>query len=220
MFDDDWGASEYLFPRPGSITSSSTSKKGKQAAATQPARPVFLPRPPVTLLVMSVGGNIVFDPTREELAVADAALAVSFGEDPYAATSDGLGPTSGQKRKRNLRLLAVRTVDPPSRLTAPGVPDTRNPATWAGGVTGSGVAIDKLQALQQVKGKEEEQQRMQRLWRRAEEEDEAAGQVEGVWRAPRGGAKAALLAEMVERVLEEGGVAEEILDALEAVDVE
>lgn len=36
-------------------------------------------RPPVTLLVMSVQGNIIFDPSREELAVAEVVLAVSVG---------------------------------------------------------------------------------------------------------------------------------------------
>lgn len=33
--------------------------------------------PPITLLVLSVGGNVFFDPTREELAVGDVILAVS-----------------------------------------------------------------------------------------------------------------------------------------------
>ncbi|KAM4059261.1 3' exoribonuclease family protein [Hirsutella rhossiliensis] len=87
MFDDDWEASRFLYPRQGAAAGS---------------------RPPVTLLVISVGDSIIFDPAKEELAVADTALAVSVSE---------------------LRLLSLRTVDPPSRLTPPGVPDSANVAT-------------------------------------------------------------------------------------------
>lgn len=50
---------------------------------------------------MAVGANIVFDPTSEELAVADAVLAVSVV---------GGGGVGG-----GVRVLGVRTVDPPSR---------------------------------------------------------------------------------------------------------
>lgn len=64
-------------------------------------------RPPVTLLVISVADNIFFDASREELAVADAVLAVTVGApSPSASSSTGLN------------LLAVRTIDPPSRLSA------------------------------------------------------------------------------------------------------
>lgn len=48
---------------------------------------------------MAVGANIVFDPTSEELAVAEAVLAVSVG---------GGG-------EEGVRVLGVRMVDPPSR---------------------------------------------------------------------------------------------------------
>ena len=37
-------------------------------------------RPPITLLVIVVGDNIIFDPSQEELAVAETALAVSVAE--------------------------------------------------------------------------------------------------------------------------------------------
>jgi exosome complex component RRP42 len=47
---------------------------------------------------MAVGPNIIFDPTREELAVAECVFAVTIGG-----------------------VLAVRTIDPPSRLTPPGI---------------------------------------------------------------------------------------------------
>lgn len=48
--------------------------------------------------------NIFFDASRDELAVADAVLAFTVG----ASSS----PSTG------LNLLAVRTIDPPSRLSA------------------------------------------------------------------------------------------------------
>lgn len=87
FFDDDWGVAEFLYPR---------SK----------ALPLQLVRPPVTLLVIAVEDNIIFDPTREEIAVADTVLAVSVARD---SDSDNA-----------LKLLSIRTVDPPSRLTQPG----------------------------------------------------------------------------------------------------
>ncbi|KAJ5716089.1 hypothetical protein N7493_008000 [Penicillium malachiteum] len=62
FFDDDWAAAEYLYPRSSTINSN-------------PSQQV---RPPVTLLVISVGENVIFDPSREEIAVADAVLAISF----------------------------------------------------------------------------------------------------------------------------------------------
>ncbi len=63
LFDDDWEASTYLYtpPPPPSVGTSSPSG----------------PRPPTTLLVITVGDNIIFDPSKEELAVADVALAGS-----------------------------------------------------------------------------------------------------------------------------------------------
>ncbi|PLB40186.1 exosome non-catalytic core subunit RRP42 [Aspergillus candidus] len=105
FFDDDWNAAEYLYPR-----SATPSLKQQQV------------RPPVTLLVIAVGENVIFDPNREEIAVADTVLAVSVTRNDG---SDGL------------KLLSIRTVDPPSRLTQPGVPNTENAAT-GGAATGGG----------------------------------------------------------------------------------
>ncbi|KAJ5173393.1 hypothetical protein N7492_005986 [Penicillium capsulatum] len=93
FFDDDWAVAEYLYPR------SRTSKK------TTPSQHV---RPPITLLVISVGENVIFDPSREEIAVADAVLAISV--------------TRGDAG--NLKILSIRTVDPPSRLTQSAVPNS------------------------------------------------------------------------------------------------
>ncbi|KAK4948541.1 Exosome complex component rrp42 [Elasticomyces elasticus] len=80
--DDDWMASTYLYLRSGER------------------------KPPVTLLVVVVGENVIFDPSREELVVADAVVAVSVSQ------SEG----------EEMRVLAVRMIDTPARDTMKGVP--------------------------------------------------------------------------------------------------
>ncbi|KAK4132873.1 hypothetical protein BT67DRAFT_424311 [Trichocladium antarcticum] len=166
FFDDDWAAAPHLFPRP---------------TTTTPTH-----RPPITLLVMAVGDSIIFDPSKEELAVADVALAVSVSGDRSEPGEGGAG--------RKLRLLSIRTIDPPSRLTPPGVANAANSAYGAG----NGAPQKMAEA------------------RTAEAE---AAAEEGVWRAPRGGAKRAVLGALVQKVLEAGGVVDEVLDALEGVDL-
>ncbi len=167
LFDDDWEASVFLYPRGTETTSA---------------------HPPITLLVMVVKDNIIFDPSKEELAVAEVVLAVSVREKSQGVVGAGMDINSG--RTRNLSLLAVRTIDPPSRLTPPGVPNALNTATGGTAATN-------------------EQNSTQR-----ETLDE-----EGVWQPPRGGAKRKLIAAMIQKVLEQGGVAEEVLDGLEAVEL-
>ncbi|KAL8736463.1 MAG: hypothetical protein Q9166_000255 [cf. Caloplaca sp. 2 TL-2023] len=87
LFNDDWDAARPLY---------ATSELNDGS------------KPPFTLLVMSVGDNIFFDPSREELAVADAVCAVTVG------TNDA--PLSTGRPKQ--RLLSLRTIDPPARLAA------------------------------------------------------------------------------------------------------
>ncbi|KAI5456338.1 ribosomal protein S5 domain 2-type protein [Mariannaea sp. PMI_226] len=101
MFDDDWEASTFLYPREGAVDGAT--------------------RPPVTLLVVTVGDNVIFDPSKEELAVAETALAVSVAE---ARRLRDTGAMDVDSKGRDLRLLSIRTIDPPSRLTPPGVPHT------------------------------------------------------------------------------------------------
>ncbi len=84
--DDDWMASTFLYAR------------GTIAGA----------RPPVTLLVVVVGENVIFDPSREELAVADGLVAV------------GVGNVSGKADE--FQILATRMIDSPARDTMKGVP--------------------------------------------------------------------------------------------------
>ncbi|KAI2631713.1 hypothetical protein GGS21DRAFT_522809 [Xylaria nigripes] len=186
MFDDDWAASKFIYPRASTTTPTTTGTT----------------RPPITLLVMAVGENIIFDPSKEELAVADCALAVSVGESIEAPNGDdaeaamdvdvdvdadvktGATPT--------LRLLSVRTIDPPSRLTAPGVPNAVNAAAW-----GQGAPVAKETGL------------------RAAE----TGSVEGVWKAPRGGSKIELVSGMIEKIMGKGGVADEVFEGLDGVEL-
>lgn len=168
MFDDDWDASTFLYPRKG-------AQKGS--------------RPPITLLVVAVGGNVIFDPTREELAVAEAALAVSVSEVRGETKSGDMDVDSG----RQLRLLSIRTVDPPSRLTPPGVPNSMNIAT---GVA-SGTSTPQIQPQNTLDGTS----------------------IEGVWKAPLGGTKFAVVDAIIEAVLEKGGVTDDILDGLEGVEL-
>lgn len=141
---------------------------------------------------MAVGNNIIFDPAKEELAVADVALAISVADAaPSADTADKMD-VDGAAGKRNLRLLSIRTIDPPSRLTPPGVPRSTD------AVNGAAAG----QAQQQTDA------------RAAETEP-----VEGVWKAPRGGAKVAVMATMIAKALEKGGVADEVLDGLKSVEL-
>lgn len=159
LFDDDWAAAVPLY----------AANKGRRRSC-----------PPVTLLVMTVGANAVFDPSREELAVAESVLAVSFA--PRAGEGAGL------------ELLALRTVDPPSRLTPPGVPDAANPATAAGAAAaGAGGLAQEVVVTEREKG--------------------------SVWTPPRGGMKRGLVKEIVDAVLRPGGVGEEVLEGLAGVEM-
>lgn len=156
FFNDDWEASKYLYPR---------------TPAGQSAQ-----KPPVTLLVMSAGENILFDPSREELAVADAVLAISA-----AQTSTG-----------GLKMVAMRTVDPPSRLTAAGVPNMLNTTATGGAATMS--AADALALREKDQG-------------------------QTVWRPPRGGVKRAVITRMIKMVIEEGGIGKDVMDGLANVEI-
>lgn len=180
MFDDDWEAAEYLYPRSSSFLQKSSSQPHQQ-----PLQP-HLFRPPVTLLVISVGENIIFDPSREEIAVADTVLAVSVVRE-----DDG-----------NLKLLAIRTVDPPSRMTNPGVPNSENATTLGlgGGPTSTGVSSDKKTSETSASGP-------------------IGDDVSGVWKPRQGGVKRSVVTRIVKMVLEKGGVGDEVMEGLEGVEV-
>lgn len=167
MFDDDWEASTFLYPRDGAEETAS--------------------RPPVTLLVVTVGDNIIFDPAKEELAVAETALAVSVSEvrrQKQPKQDQKLRKAGAEAQSRELRLLSLRTIDPPSRLTPPGAPN------------GGGTVAAQ---------------------RQPQEEEE--GPAEGVWKAPLGGTKLAVLDGILQSVLEKGGIMDEVLDGLAGVNL-
>ncbi|KAL8397420.1 hypothetical protein RB594_004228 [Gaeumannomyces avenae] len=167
LFDDDWEASPFLY-----------SEEGKGG------------RPPVTLLVTAVGDNIIFDPSKEELAVADVAVAVSLAEAPATRRSEKMAAGS----VRDLRLLSIRVIDPPSRLTPSGSSDMTTAAA-DGSSTGAKSGPDS----------------------RPEARVADSEAVDGVWKAPRGGTRVAVLSAIIQKVLERGSVADEVMDALDAV---
>ncbi|XTI82591.1 hypothetical protein V2W45_1337765 [Cenococcum geophilum] len=67
-------------------------------------------KPPVIVLAMTVGQNAIFDPCKEELVVVDVVLAVAcISSQPTGA-----------------RIVSIRTIDPTSYLTPPGIPNSMN----------------------------------------------------------------------------------------------
>ncbi|KAH7366825.1 exosome complex exonuclease RRP42 [Plectosphaerella cucumerina] len=175
MFDDDWQSSTLLYPQDERATTS---------------------RPPITLLVIAVGGNIIFDPSKDELAVAESLLAVSVAEVPAKGKKeDGDVAMDGAvEENRQLRLLSVRTIDPPARMTSPGIPNSENPATNVSTPGKKAAPAPQAAASHAVQP--------------------------GVWRPPIGGTKFGVLQAMIAKVLEKGGVADEILDALDGVELD
>ncbi|KAH8731201.1 3' exoribonuclease family, domain 1-domain-containing protein [Phaeosphaeriaceae sp. PMI808] len=157
LFDDDWDAAVPLYP--------------KNATKT------VADKPPVIILAMAVGPNIIFDPCKEELAVADAVLAVAC--------------TNVSSSSNGARIVSVRTIDPPSHLTPPGIPNSMNSATGGTAPTSSADALTQRELL-------------------------AAS---GVWTPPRGGLKRHLISQVTKMVVENGGVAEEVISALAAIEV-
>ena len=145
-----------------------------RSLSTNPGIAQTYVQPPVTLLIAAVGSNILFDPSQSELMVADAVLAISV--------------TSSLDPKSLPQLLSVRTVDPPSKLTFPGVLDAENPSIGAGMNSTIPTSAKK----------------------RVEHEKET----EGVWSPPRGGMKRDLVSRVLELVLEKGGAGEEVLNGL------
>lgn len=91
-------------------------------------------------------------------------------------------------------MLSIRTVDPPSRLTQPGVANSDNVTTL-----GSTGAAEEASLQHPSVGGEEE--------------------MPGVWRPRRGGVKRGVIARIVKMVLKKGGVGEEVLEGLEGVEV-
>jgi exosome complex component RRP42 len=103
LVDDDWESSEYLYQ---GQRDKGKAKDGEKGETPDDGGRSMLP--PITLLVMTAGENIIFDPSHSELAVADAVFAVSVG----FSVPDSNAPT----------IMAVRTIETPARDTMKGVP--------------------------------------------------------------------------------------------------
>ncbi|KAH9865851.1 hypothetical protein J1614_009438 [Plenodomus biglobosus] len=161
LFDDDWDAAVPLCPKSSGPHS-------------------FIPsigKPPIIVLAMAVGQNIIFDPAKEELAVADAVLAIACTNSPTSSTG--------------ARIVSIRTIDPPSHLTPPGVPNSMNSATGGTVPTSMADALTQRELLA----------------------------TSGVWTPPRGGMKRSLVSQVTKMVVESGGVADEVIRALAAIEV-
>ena len=165
LFDDDWAAAIPLYGQDG--------------------RGPTIEKPPVTLLVMTAGDNAIFDPSREELAVADSIVAVSL-----ATQANKMGA---------LRTIAIRTIDPPSRLTPLGLPQAANTSTSQTSKGGTG-AVDVQGPTGAVRDKLVEDEKGR------------------VWNPPRGGIKRQLLTKVLKMCTEKGGVGEEVLEGLARVE--
>ena len=161
LFNDDWDAAVSLYPK----------QAGTNKTATQ------LGKPPVIIIAMALGSNIIFDPAKEELAVADAVLAIACTNSTTSSTG--------------ARIVSIRTIDPPSHLTPPGVPNSMNSATGGTAPTSSADALTQRELLA----------------------------TSGVWTPPRGGMKRGLISQVTKMVVENGGVAEEVIGALAAIEV-
>jgi exosome complex component RRP42 len=116
--------------------------------------------------------------------VAETALAVSVSEIRKRQADSGAMDVDAAGRQ--LRLVSVRTIDPPSRLTPPGVPSTGN-------------AAGNVAALKQ--------------------RDTENQQEDGIWRAPLGGTKFAVIDGIIQAALQKGGLADEVLDGLDGVEL-
>jgi exosome complex component RRP42 len=119
LFDDDWAAAVPLYNCQSSPTGNFKSvAKGK---GNEPSRfppqdgtgPSYSSRPPVALLVICVGRNVIFDPSAEEIAAAETIVAITIAE------SQALG-NEVEDGGRSLSLRALRFIDPPARMSQPG----------------------------------------------------------------------------------------------------
>lgn len=161
LFDDDWAAAVPIYPR---------DEMGSRESGA-----------PLTLLVMTVGSNIIFDPSKEELAAAETLLAISFTTAPQAS-------------KQRLKLLAVRSIDPPSRHTTLSVPSHLGQSVLQDGgpnLLGVGTPLSGPERI--------------------------AKEYSAPWIVPRGGLNRALLNRVLQMALGPGGVGEEILEGLAKV---
>ena len=199
LWNDDWDAAVPLYPR--------ETNNDMDASAL---------RPPVTLLVMCVGENILFDPSREELAVAESVVAVSFVSlfTPNEEGSELEGKGDATNHVSRVKIIAMRMIDPPSRLTPLGVSNSANPAAQlADGSATSGLAGGSPSGTSAMDAEGATAPEDEPL-------DEAMVQRERgtVWSPPRGGLKRGLLTTIIKLVTQLDGVVEDVLEGLAGVE--
>lgn len=73
------------------------------------------------MLVICVGQNIIFDPSAEEIAAAETIVAITVAEDANSGKDEEEEGTKAGNVPLTLR--AMRTIDPPARMSQPGAPD-------------------------------------------------------------------------------------------------
>ncbi|KAF1817370.1 hypothetical protein P152DRAFT_16913 [Eremomyces bilateralis CBS 781.70] len=171
LFSDDWAAATLLYPRTGAVAGD---------------------KPPITLLVVTIGENIIFDPSKDELAVAESVVAVSLDEPSISPAARSGKQKANPQSRRNLRLLSLRTIDPPSHLTSSGVPTSLGMET---GADDFGTAATSSEAIVAREGLD-----------RGE-----------VWSPPRGGLKRNMVVKIIKECTSEEGVGQEVIRALAAV---
>ena len=205
---------------------------------------------------MAVGDNIIFDPTRQELNVADLILAVSMVSIPHhrhhhhsipdgdTVVDDDSGGGEHVKRddlqgkkSNEIRIVAVRTIDSPARLTTPGQPSSSSlslsssssastlVAKQAGTVaptmtmtttttTTTTTAADS-KSTRPVHHHHHHHHQLHH-GNVSESESSCSG---GVWRPPRGGLRPRIFKEIIHRLTQNGGVAHDIFDGLDSFQV-
>jgi len=158
LFNDDWEASNYLYP---------TNENN-----------ISIDRPSITILVMTVVDNIIFDPSMEELAVAESLIAVSLS---FPRASDTTQTQSAQ-------ILSIRSIDPPSRMTALGIPNSVNSETGAQyGSIEEAIAARESNASQDL------------------------------WNPPRGGLKRTLMKRLLVEIFGPNGIIHDLKSGLDKV---
>jgi exosome complex component RRP42 len=122
-----------------------------------------------------VGNNILFDPSKEELAVAESIIAVSIGFPNMANGKNDCG-----------RILSVRSIDSPARLTPPGIPNSVNTTTASQQFTMQDVITARESFSDQ-----------------------------GVWNPPRGGLPRSLVKRIMASIFGPGGIIQDIITGLD-----
>lgn len=109
---------------------------------------------------------------------------------------------------QGLKLLSIRTIDPPARLTHPGVPNSENLAipgsrTESPAITPASSSTPIAAAAAQT----------------GSHDFTGDEEIAGVWRPRRGGVSRKIISRMIKMAIEKGGVGEEVLEGLERVEV-